>query len=73
MKFEKYKLLKDKYGFEFAKNGIMLGSKSLRCLQCGEFTKFIEVCSEAHFCSDECVSKWYEHYDNLIANMPELE
>ena len=55
MKFEEYKPITDQYGFKFAKNGIMIGEKECGCLMCHSPTKFIEVCSEAYFCSDECV------------------
>lgn len=61
MKFEDYKEIKtDQYGFQFVKNGIMIGTEECRCLTCGTPTKYIEVCSEAHFCSDECVAKFYK-------------
>lgn len=55
MKFDEYKLITDKYGYKFAKNGIMLCEKECGCLMYHTPTKFIEVCSNAHFCSDECV------------------
>lgn len=69
MKFEKYEIKKDEYGFEFAKNNIMKGTKELCCLQCGKPTKFIEVCSEGHFCSDECVADWYKEYNQWANSM----
>lgn len=50
MKFNDYEIIRDDHGFEFVKNGIMKGSKKLRCATCGELTEFIEVCSE-----EECV------------------
>lgn len=60
MKFEKYPVTVDRHGFKFAKNDIMVGNAEKICLMCGTPTKYIEVISEAHFCSDECVSKFYE-------------
>lgn len=30
------------------------------CLMCGQPTPFIEVYSEAHFCSVECANAFYE-------------
>lgn len=66
MKFEKYPVTVDKYGFKFAKNDIMVGDTEVSCLICGAPTKYIEVFSEAHFCSDECVDKFYEQLDASI-------
>ena len=61
MKFEDYKeVITDKYGFQFVKNDVMIGDEEQGCLICGTPTKYIEVCSEAHFCSDECVDKFYK-------------
>lgn len=60
MKFEKYPVTVDNHGFKFAKNDIMVGNTEKRCLMCGCPTKYIDVVSEAHFCSDECVDKFYE-------------
>ena len=60
MKFEKYPVTVDKLGFKFAKDGIMIGSNERGCLMCGTPTKYIEVVSEGHFCSDECVDRFYE-------------
>lgn len=61
IKFKDYKdIIIDQYGFQFVKNGIMIGTEECGCLTCGIPTKYIEVCSEAHFCSDECVDKFYE-------------
>ncbi len=63
MKFDEYKPTTDQYGFQFAKNGIMIGSEEVGCLTCRTPTKYIEVCSEAHFCSDECVHEFYKGLD----------
>ncbi|MFG6378350.1 MAG: hypothetical protein K1W19_08565 [Lachnospiraceae bacterium] len=37
----------------------MISAEECGCMVCGTPTKYIEVCSEAHFCSDECVDKFY--------------
>lgn len=66
MKFKDYELVKDQYGFEFAKNDIMKGSGKKPCSQCYEPTEFIEVFIEGYFCSDECVSEWYKRYNELV-------
>ena len=75
MKFEDYKeVITDKYGFQFVKNDVMIGTEEQGCLICGTPTKYIEVCSEAHFCSDECVDKFYNQlseYDELRAEFEE--
>lgn len=75
MKFEDYKeVITDEYGFQFVKNGVMIGTEEQGCLICGTSTKYIEVCSEAYFCSDECVDKFYNQlseYDELRAEFEE--
>lgn len=38
----------------------MIGTDKQKCLVCGTLTKYIEIFSEAHFCSDECVKEFYE-------------
>ena len=66
MKFEDYKeVITDEYGFQFVKNDVMIGTEEQGCLTCGTPTKYIEVCSEAHFCSDECVKKFYQQVDTF--------
>lgn len=44
---------------DMADNGHLVGSLK-PCLSCGELTEFIEVCSEAHFCSEECENEFYK-------------
>ena len=63
MKFDKYQLTTDKHGFKYAKQDIMLTDKGHECLQCGALTRFVEVFSEAAFCSDECVDRFYKEHD----------
>jgi len=69
MNFEKYELKTDKYGFKFAKDDVMLGSEESICFMCNRPTKFIEVYSEAHFCSDECVEAFYKIYTKYVSKM----
>ena len=38
----------------------MITSGEKPCLICKRLSKYIEVCSEAHFCSDECVKVFYK-------------
>lgn len=73
MKFKDMKRVKDEYSFEFVENGIMVGSKGNKCLTCGETTEFIEVCSEAYFCSHECVKEFDKEVDQLFDNYIESE
>lgn len=42
--------------------GIIVGSKEKPCLVCGKPTKYIDIFSEAHFCSKECFDKFYEEW-----------
>ena len=72
MKYCDMKKQTDKYGFEYiADKCILVGKNKRPCLICGELTDYIDVCSEAHFCSDECVKAFYQqlteyeklHYD----------
>lgn len=52
----------------------MIGTEECRCLACGTPTKYIEVCSEAHFCSDECVDKFYKQvseFESIETNFEE--
>lgn len=71
MRFEEYELKTDRYGFQFAKNDIMLGKEENHCIICGRPTKFIEVCSEAYFCSDECVRAFDKMYFEALEQMGE--
>lgn len=38
----------------------MITSEERPCLICKRLSKYIEVCSEVHFCSDECVKVFYK-------------
>lgn len=72
MKFEEYPVTTDAQGFRWVKNGIMVGSTEWGCMTCGRPTKYIEICSEGHFCSDECVDKFYSQQDRLFEQDDEL-
>ncbi len=74
MKFDEYKPVTDCDGFQFAKEGeIMIGDKYTTCLICKAPTKYIEIFTEAHFCSDECVDKFYEWYNREMKKIESLE
>ena len=67
MKFEEYPVKIDSHGIPFAKeDDIMIGRTEQPCLNCGKPTKYIELTSEGHFCSDECVDEFYR---NLFATL----
>ena len=42
--------------------GILKGKNPVHCAICGELTIFIDLCSEAPFCSDECLTEFYKKY-----------
>lgn len=52
---------------------IIKGSKRVPCLTCSEPTEYVEVCSEAHFCSDECVDAFYKSYFKYLESVPNVE
>lgn len=52
---------------EYAKNGLLVSKDTKPCLMCGEPSRFIEVCSEAYFCSEECEQDFFEYMNRLIA------
>ena len=61
MKFkEKYSDIKY---MDMADNNHLVGDKQ-GCLVCGDPTEFIEVCSESHFCSDECEEVFYKQVED---------
>lgn len=71
MKYENYRLTKDNLGYEFATPGVMKGSKKQACMHCGNLTEFIDVCSEGHICSDECMDAWYKMFSEMVNSMEE--
>ena len=42
--------------------GILKGQKEVPCIICSEPTIFIDLCAEAPFCSEECMSIFYREY-----------
>lgn len=62
MKFKDFSRVKDSLGFEYVKNSIMVGKNLKPCIYCGEPTEYIDVYSEGHVCSEECVDEWYERF-----------
>lgn len=61
IKFDDYKDIKtDEQDCQYVKTGIMITSEEKPCLICKRLSKYIEVCSEAYFCSDECIKAFYK-------------
>lgn len=59
MKFSDYQIITDELGFQFVKDNVMVTDQEVGCLMCGRPTRYVEVISEAYFCSDECVKAFY--------------
>ena len=67
MKYCDRKKQTDKYDFEYIADKCILVDKNKRpCLICGELTEYIDVCSEAHFCSDECTKAFYKQLAECV-------
>ncbi len=47
----------------------MIGTEEKPCLTCGCPTKYIDLCSESYFCSDECVME----FDKYVVAVTEKE
>ena len=45
------------------------GRQAQPCFMCGEETVYIEICAEAHFCSEECVDRFYEEFADRVQRM----
>lgn len=60
MKFICHTHVPDKGGQMRVRGGqVLLSKTSKRCLICGEPTEYIDIASEARFCSDECMDEFY--------------
>ena len=53
--------------------GILKGKHPVPCGICGEPTIFIDLCSEAPFCSDECLEEFYRQYWEAENKQPYLD
>lgn len=73
MKFKDMKHFKCHLGYDFVKNSIMVGDEKIPCLTCGEETEFIDVFSEAHFCSEECLRVLDDEYNDYLKACDEYE
>ena len=50
--------------------GILKGKNPVPCAICGELTIFIDLCSEAPFCSEECLEEFYRQYWEAETHIP---
>lgn len=50
-------------GSRFVKEGMMVVPDAQPCIICKSLTRYLDVCSEAHFCSDECL----EVFNKMVA------
>lgn len=67
MKFDAYKIKDERLGCQWIKDDILVGDMESPCIMCGLLTRYVEICSEAHFCSDECVKEWYRKFQEACA------
>lgn len=71
MKFsEKYPHMKP-IGDE--EDGMIRGRRAEPCFVCGCPTEYVEICSEAHFCSDECLNEFYTEFCRSLNTIPDVE
>jgi len=74
MKYSEMPLEKDDAGiFDRVTPGVIKGKYVGKCIQCGDPTEFIEICTEARMCSEECNKAWYLTYDKQVEEMQEAE
>lgn len=69
MKFCNCEVKTDGKGFRFVRNDVMVTDKETKCLICGSPSKYVEVVSEGHFCSEECVDIFYKGWAQKFENM----
>lgn len=58
-----------KHSYELVRNinkTYMISKEPKPCLICKTPTCNIDICSETHFCSEECENKFYEIYNNIL-------
>lgn len=65
MKFSKMKKTKCPYGFDYVTPSVMVGNGDKPCLTCGELTEYVEIFTEAHFCSEGCVNIFYKKLSKM--------
>lgn len=72
-KFNTMEQYEGRHGLTYVTEGVIVGKKKVPCSNCKELTEFIEICSEAHFCSEECEKEWYRKYDEWVKSIPNEE
>lgn len=64
MKFSDYTIKKKSpNGTVFVTDSIIVVQTEQPCMVCGRLTKYLDICSEQHFCSDDCETV----FNNLVA------
>lgn len=71
MKFNEYKVQEERLGSQWIKDDILVGDEESPCINCGLPTRYIEICSEAHFCSDKCVEEFYRQFEEALRKYEE--
>lgn len=41
-------------------DGFLRSKENKPCAVCGKLTPFVEICTEARMCSDECMATFYD-------------
>lgn len=52
---------------------VLKSSESKSCMSCGNQTQYVDIFSEGHICSTECMDAWYKYYDDVVSGMIEAE
>lgn len=69
MKFsEKYPTMRP---IDIEDGGVIRGRQAEPCCVCGQPTEYVEICSEAHFCSEECLDGFYTEFMASLTNWPD--
>lgn len=53
--------------------GVIRGRHAEPCCVCGQPTEYVEICSEAHFCSEECLNKFYDGFMSSLTDCPNAD
>lgn len=53
--------------------GMIRGKRAEPCCVCGQPTEYVEICAEAHFCSEECLDEFYTEFWRSVHAMCDAE
>lgn len=62
-----------KIGQRYGASSDLLCGNVRPCLICKRQTRFVEIFSEAHFCSEECLNEFYNELSRKEMEIPEDE